>query len=281
MKKFTHKQIIWTGLTIIFLLIIVSAFLSYNTSLRDPITVTFKRFYPAAFIGSQVVSINDIEQAQIVAARYGVAKADAAQMVLNDTKADILVGDLNLSIPRDAAADEMRFYTKGNESQYRDLLKRDFDGSEHFFYKYVIRSQVNDAYLRMKYYSEIAQSNTEYKRAQDVIERISKGEKFEDLAKSESADQVTGQIGGDLGFYESGQLLPELDDQVTVSAIGEIRKDVIISRLGYHILYPVEFSNVDGKKLWHVKHILFAPHGYDLWLEDQINSMKVKTLKNI
>jgi hypothetical protein len=156
------------------------------------------------------------------------------------------------------------------------LLDKHYGGSQREFYKFVVIPQAADAQLRIKYHNDINDTSPAYKKAQDVLERLSKGEKFEDLAKTESADQATAQLGGDLGFYETGQLLPELEDQVSVSATGEYRKDIITSRLGYHLVYPVEYSNTGGKKLWHVKHMLFVPEGYDQWLDTQLEKISVR-----
>lgn len=279
--KLSNKEILWWSVGGIIFLIIFSAVLSYATKLRDPLTVTFKRFYPAVMVGTRIISVNDLEQGEIIAARFGIAKPEARQLIIDESKADVLIKRLKIQIPNDAAADETIFYTKGNEAEYKDLLKRDFNNSEYWFYKYVIRPQLTDIYLKIHYYAQVEATDPAYAHAKSVLERLNKGEKFEDLAKTESADQITGQLGGDLGFYESGQLLPELEKQISVSELGKVNPDIVISRLGYHIIYPVEFSSVDGKKMWHAKHILFVPQGYDEWFTAQTKDIKVKTLKSI
>jgi hypothetical protein len=278
--KSTHKKTIISTVGAIILLLAASLGLAYFTPLRDPMTVAFKRIYPQAIIGSHIVSINDVEQAVIIAGKFGVSKTDAKNRYMQYEKNAALARNLNLGVKSDSAADEFRFYTKGNETEYRNLLKSNYGNSEYLFYKYMIYPQLIDAQLRTKYHNDIRTTSAAFKKAQAVLERLKKGEKFEDLAKIESDDKASGQIGGDLGFYEAGQLLPELEDQISISALGQVREDIITSRLGYHIVYPVEYSNSDGKKLWHAKHILFVPEGYDEWLAKQSTSIHVKTLKN-
>jgi parvulin-like peptidyl-prolyl isomerase len=277
--KINKKQAITYGILTIILLLFVSLMLTYITPLRDPITVSFKRLYPAAFIGSRIISVNDLEESQIVAKRLGVSKEAATREYISNEKSAALVDQLNLAIPSDADDDEINFYSKGNESDFTQLIDGSFNGSERSFYRFIVVPQVNDAYLRMKFYSDTKEQSPAYKKVLAILERLSKGEKFEDLAKAESEDKITAQLGGDLGFYESGQLLPELEDQISISSLGEYRKDVIISRLGYHIIYPVEYSNVDGKKLWHAKHMLLVPDGYEEWLKQQHNTINVTYLK--
>jgi parvulin-like peptidyl-prolyl isomerase len=258
--------------------VIISLALAYLTPFRDPITVSFKRLYPASFIGSRVVSVNDLEQAEIIGQSFGLTKAEARQKQIDNEKAFEVAKNIDLKIKSDAAANEKRFYTKGNEMEYKNLLNLKFNRSERIFYKYVITPQVVDAYLKMHYFSSVKNSSVAYARAKAVLERLDKGEKFEDLARMESDDKLSGQLGGDLGFYESGQIIPELEDQSSISTMGEVRKDVIITRLGYHVIYPIEYSSIEGKKMWHLKHILFTEDGFDKWLETQTKSIKVKNI---
>lgn len=52
------------------------------------------------------------------------------------------------------------------------------------------------------------------KKAKDIAARAKKGEKFPDLAQSNSDDTNTAQDGGAMPAYEKGQLLPELEAAV-------------------------------------------------------------------
>jgi hypothetical protein len=280
MKKLSHKQIATYSAGGIVALLAISVYLAYFTPSRDPLTVTAKRFYPAIIVGSRVVSVNDMEQAKLVAATFGVHANDAVEKEIRTEKSIILARKLNVRISDDQIADETLYYTKGNDSEYRQLLSKHYDGSERQFYKFVVIPQVVDAQLRIKYNNDITGTSPAYIRAQRVLERLAKGERFEDLARTESADTATAQIGGDLGFYEAGQLLPELEDQVSVSATGEARKDILVSRLGYHLIFPVEYSTVNGKKLWHAKHMLFPTEGYDQWLNSSLKDISVLRILN-
>lgn len=250
---------------------------AYFTPLRDPLSVLVKRVVPQAMVGGRMVSVNDFEQGEIIAARFGVSGDAARARQLQYEKSEQLARQMKLLINNDAAADEFNFYTKGNEGEYASLLESHYENSERLFYKYAIYPQVVDAALRIHYYTSSKGSSAAYKEAQAVLDRILNGESFEKLARQYSDDKTSGSIGGDLGFYQLGQLLPELSDQASISARGEVRPEVITTRLGYHIIYPVSESTQNGSRQFNVKHILFTPEGYDSWLNRQLDS--VKTLK--
>jgi peptidyl-prolyl cis-trans isomerase D len=81
--------------------------------------------------------------------------------------------------------------------------------------------------------------------------RIEKGEKFEDLAKSESADSVSAATGGSLGKGVRGRFVPQFDSAAYALKVGELSQPVLTS-FGYHLI------KVDERKgdTLTVRHIL-------------------------
>jgi len=75
-------------------------------------------------------------------------------------------------------------------------------------------------------------------RAAEVLDKIRHGEKFDALARQYS-DAPTAQDGGDLGYFEKGQLAPELEAAVSNLRIDAV-SDVLLTRHGYLILQLVE-----------------------------------------
>jgi peptidyl-prolyl cis-trans isomerase SurA len=71
-------------------------------------------------------------------------------------------------------------------------------------------------------------------KAQDLLDQIHKGAKFEDVAKKFS-DGPSAKDGGDLSFFKRGTLSKELEDKVFAMKAGEIT-DVIRTKQGYVIL---------------------------------------------
>jgi peptidyl-prolyl cis-trans isomerase SurA len=75
-------------------------------------------------------------------------------------------------------------------------------------------------------------------KAQDVLDQIHKGAKFEDLAKKYS-DGPSAKDGGDLSLFKRGTLSKELEDKVFALKAGEVT-DVIRTKQGYVILQASE-----------------------------------------
>jgi peptidyl-prolyl cis-trans isomerase SurA len=75
-------------------------------------------------------------------------------------------------------------------------------------------------------------------KAQDLLDQIHKGAKFDDLAKKFS-DGPSAKDGGDLSFFKRGTLSKELEDKVFSLKAGEIT-DVIRTKQGYVILQVKE-----------------------------------------
>jgi len=75
-------------------------------------------------------------------------------------------------------------------------------------------------------------------KAQDLLDQIRKGAKFEDLAKQYS-DGPSAKDGGDLSNFKRGTLSKELEDKVFALKSGEVT-DVIRTKQGYVILQVSE-----------------------------------------
>jgi peptidyl-prolyl cis-trans isomerase D len=72
-------------------------------------------------------------------------------------------------------------------------------------------------------------------KAQQLREEIVKGAKFEDVAKRESADTVSGAKGGDLGPAPKTRYVAEFSKAADALKVGEISQPVL-TQFGYHII---------------------------------------------
>ena len=84
------------------------------------------------------------------------------------------------------------------------------------------------------------------KKAEEIYQRIKKGEDFKEIAKQYSDDKSSNKEGGDIGWLHVGQLLPELDSAAKKMKIGEVSKP-IRTIYGYHIIKLVD--KAPGKQL--------------------------------
>jgi len=79
-------------------------------------------------------------------------------------------------------------------------------------------------------------------KAEGLLKDIKAGKDFAALAKANSADPGSAQQGGDLGFFEAGQMVPQFDKVAFTLKPGEV-SDVVETDFGYHIIKVVDKQN--------------------------------------
>ena len=106
-------------------------------------------------------------------------------------------------------------------------------------------------------------------RAESLRRRIAAGEKFEDIARSESSDPSSGQNGGSLGTVDDKEFVPEFRDAADTLTIGAVSHPVLTG-FGYHL---IKVSARQGHTVT-VRHILIPithnPEGYNVYLRKQL-----------
>ena len=114
----------------------------------------------------------------------------------------------------------------------------------YFFQK--IRPQVTEDQIKAAYDEEAAKvAQTERirarhilvgseKEAKDILARLGKGEKFEDLAKTYSLDGSK-DYGGDLGYFTAPEMVAEFSKAAFALKVGEISQPVKTD-FGWHII---------------------------------------------
>lgn len=71
--------------------------------------------------------------------------------------------------------------------------------------------------------------------AQKIVERLQKGEKFEDLARTQSMDSSAKQ-GGDLGWFGLDRMVPEFSAALTTLKPGEYTHTPVQTQYGWHVI---------------------------------------------
>lgn len=95
--------------------------------------------------------------------------------------------------------------------------------------------------------------------AEELRQRILKGEDFAKLAKEYSDDPGSKEKGGDLGFFGKGQMVKEFEDAAFSLKVGDI-SEVIKTKYGFHIIQvldqKIRGSSYDQPEKVKAKHIL-------------------------
>ena len=86
-------------------------------------------------------------------------------------------------------------------------------------------------------------------KLQELKERIEQGDDFAKLARAYSEDTVSAANGGDLGWYNPGQMVPEFEKAAAALAPNAISKP-IQSPFGYHLIQVLARRQMDiGEQL--------------------------------
>ena len=74
------------------------------------------------------------------------------------------------------------------------------------------------------------------KKAEELIKKLDKGEDFSKLAKENSDDTGSKEKGGDLGYFNKGDMVKEFEDAAYALKKGEYTKEPVKTTYGYHII---------------------------------------------
>ena len=104
-------------------------------------------------------------------------------------------------------------------------------------------------------------------RAQEIEQRIQKGETLESLAKAFSEDSATKWFSGDAGYVDISGAVPEYKKVVESLPLHKIAR--VYTRFGLHIVQVTGEVQDHGKKMLHIQEIVLRPTNFDSWLSTQ------------
>ncbi len=81
-------------------------------------------------------------------------------------------------------------------------------------------------------------------KLQNLRSQLLAGADFAELAKKHSMDTGSGGLGGDLGWFGKGVMVPAFEQTLEVTPIGEI-SEIFRSKFGWHILQVMDRRTVD------------------------------------
>ncbi len=85
------------------------------------------------------------------------------------------------------------------------------------------------------------------KEAEEIYKQIKNGASFSDLARKKSIDRETAAKGGDLGFFEKGEMVPAFEKAAfALKNIGDI-SPIVKTAFGWHILKLTGKSHAAAK----------------------------------
>jgi peptidyl-prolyl cis-trans isomerase D len=72
-------------------------------------------------------------------------------------------------------------------------------------------------------------------KAEDILKQLKAGANFADLAKKDSDDKASAINGGELGWFQRGQMVPEFEQTAFSLPVGQI-SGLVKTQFGYHII---------------------------------------------
>ncbi|HEX8756247.1 MAG TPA: peptidylprolyl isomerase, partial [Steroidobacteraceae bacterium] len=115
--------------------------------------------------------------------------------------------------------------------------------------------------------------------AQKIIERLKKGEKFEDLAKAESMDSSKTN-GGDLGWFTLDHMVKPFADAVSNLKVGQYTQEPVQTQYGWHVIELLGTRPVNPPPFDQVKQRLVQvveAKKFRAYTDDLMKQAKVKT----
>ena len=111
---------------------------------------------------------------------------------------------------------------------------------------YLKTNPISDADIKAEYDKQIGGSGMEYKashilvkteeEAKKLIAELDKGGNFAKLANKHSLDAKESQNGGDLGWFNPGQMVAPFSEAVAKLEKGKYSKEPVKTQFGYHII---------------------------------------------
>jgi hypothetical protein len=94
-----------------------------------------------------------------------------------------------------------------------------------------------------------------YNLAKELKERIERGESFETIAIEYTEDPSGKKNGGDLGWFNRGQMVPPFEEAAFSAKVGNVT-DPVLTRFGYHIIKIEDRREQNGQEQIKARHIL-------------------------
>lgn len=164
-------------------------------------------------------------------------------LTVNDTELDELMVEYKTFFADDKAYTDFLTSNNMKEEFLKNSLRTD-EVIQRYVDFYMESLEISDEDLN-KYYEENVDKFVSVKarhilvnsmeEAEDILAQLNAGADFSDLAMAFSKDTNSAVLGGDLGYFYKGQMVPTFEQAAFSLEIGEV-SGIIPSDFGFHII---------------------------------------------
>lgn len=271
MEKHHKKKIIqWTvgvGAGVVILIVLAGFWLYAGVASGARLQALQLLGAPLGVVGSQYITAGDLQffssiqnEGKVVAAAPALVHALQIASVATNRGLHVSSSDLR------RAAGELR----AGDEQYRNFEARFGEAAAQ---RVLAMPYVYKNYLEMDYMKQgLEPALTQ--QLQAISSRLRTDEDWKAIASTYSDDLASSWSGGDVGYVDLNQAIPEYAQ--TVQGLPLHDPAVIYTRYGAHVVEVLNRVTKDEKELTQLREIVLRPKRFDAWLTEQTNAVPVK-----
>jgi peptidyl-prolyl cis-trans isomerase C len=200
---------------------------------------------------------------QIVSYKLLTQESKARQIAASDMEVDERMKEIQAQFPSEDAFKQMLTSRKTTIEQVRGDIRQDltvqklitsaiadkvavkpeqvtdFYAKNPDQFKQPERVRASHILITVPKDADPAAKNAARTKAADILKDVKAGKDFAALAKQHSQDPGSGQNGGDLGFFQQGQMVGPFNDVAFKLAPGQV-SELVETEFGFHIIKVVE-----------------------------------------
>ncbi len=145
---------------------------------------------------------------------------------------------------------------KSDEEPSEEELREFYDANQGQF-SVAEERQASHILIQLEEGADEAAVTAARKKAEDLVARLKAGESFESLAKENSDDPGSAEMGGDLGYFGRGLMEPDFEEVAFSLKLGEVSEPVL-TPFGYHIIKVTGIREKETKPFADVRDEILA-----------------------
>lgn len=294
-------KIVISGAVAIFILYVaVSGILVYGFGLNNRLTNLTSGIipYPAAFWGSDMVSLDVLEKKLAASKRFyenqdfgdigiridfstedgkkrlKIKEKNILNKMIEDriiekeaNKRGIVLSKNDISKEVD---DKLKEY---GSDQLKENMDRLYGWNIEDFKEYIVKTDMYEEKLSENIRANYPNNAKVKEKIEAAMGELSANNDFERVAEKYSEGE-SGKSKGKIGWIEENQMLPEIAQVVFSTEAGKY-SGIIESRLGYHIIKVNEMKTESGARKVDISQIFVKVYGLPEWLSDYEKTVNI------